>query len=374
MVKITQDKCFIWLFLISTCLDGIIWEAFGWGAVILIYIMYKKESSILSVRKNKLYFCFPLAAVMAYVITQICILNLNLAQSIRLYGITKTVITFLIVYLLLGEYIKDHDVLQDILPLLLLINWISAVYIVTGNERFNIIGGSRNYLGAIDVVIIPYILKFMPKEKKKTKIFWISTILLLALFSGSRTLLVASLVAICFTILLEGNLTKKLQYLVMAMAAVLILLMLAPVMGNNDNFSRAMSIFTSLADQARSDLADSALVQYQGYSEIQKLIGNGNNLVTWREAPPHNFIYELLLCYGKIGVIAFLTAVGGVVSAILVSRNKNKKYAVLVIFLALIVGLVQPFITSGFLFQIVAAMSCFTLLKLGNDRNNEIKL
>ncbi len=373
-MRITQDKCLIWLLIATTCLSSSIWEIVGWGAIFLLYLMYKRESSMLCISKYKLSLCIPLAAVIAYVMIQICILNLNLSQSIRLYGITKTVITFLIVYLFLGEYIQDHDVLQDILPLLLLINWISALYIVTGNERFNVIGGSRNYLGAIDVVIIPYILKFMPSEKKKTKILWIATILLLALFSGSRTLLVASLVAICFTILLEGNLTKKLKYLIIAAAFVLVLLMLLPVMGGNDNFSRAISIFTSLADQARSDLADSALTQYQGYSEIQKLIGSGNNLITWREAPPHNFIYELLLCYGKIGVFTFLTAVAGVIFAILASRNVNRKYAVLVIFLALIVGLVQPFITSGFLFQIVAAISCLTLLKLGNDRSNEIKV
>ncbi|GEM_PF-4848281 len=365
-MKIQKNQPLLWVFLASTFLNGVLWEGIGWIALLFIMISGKGIRNSLVLSWNEVKVLILMILIAGYVVLQVCALHLNITETIRLYGITKTVSAFLIVYFFMNPYIKTHDVIREILPLLFIVNWLYIVYLVTDIKALNVIGGSRNYLGAINVLFVPYILKFLPKEKRSLKIFWIGTLVLLALFIGSRTTLATIVIAFLLTGLLEDGIEKKFKALLLAMSGFLLILILLPVLGKNANFSRAISILTTIADKSRSDLADSMWNQFYSYSNMQQLIGNGNNLITWREAPPHNFIYELLLCYGKIGTFAFLAGIVITIVIILKSDALEKKYCVLVICITLIVGLVQPFITSGYFFQCLVAMVTLALWNRDN--------
>lgn len=361
-----KNQILLWIFLISTFMHGVVWEAIGWIALLFIMFNSKGIRKPLTFSANEIKTCFVFCIIILYVVLQINMLHLNIAQTIRLYGITKSVIAFLIVYFFLNRYIQNNDILSEILPLIFILNIMYIIYLITGLDIFNVIGGSRNYLGAINVLFIPYILKFIPKEKKVLKFVWISKIILIAFFIGSRTTFVLTVAAFLLTGLMEKGIKKKFRVAFICLLSINLICLMLPIIGKNANFSRAFSVFKSISDQARSDLADSMWEQYNNYSYLQKLIGNGNNLVTWREAPPHNFIYELLLCYGKIGTILFVLGIVIVIVMLLKSKSSNKRYSLLIIGLTLIVGLVQPFITSGYLFQCLVAIVTLAILNREN--------
>lgn len=350
-MTVKRNQILLWIFLISTFMNGIVWEGVGWIVLLLIIFIEKGIHNFWVLNLNEVKVLAILLLVTAYVVMQVNLLHLNNAETIRLYGISKTVIAFLIVYFFLNLYIRNNDILIDIFPLIFLCDLTYIIYLVTDYEIFNLIGGSRNYLGAINVLFIPYVLKFIPKERKMIKIIWMAFIILIALFVGSRTTLAMTLAAFLATGLLENGLQKKIKALLSLLICVPLVYIMLPVIGRNANFSRAITVFVSLSDQARMDLSDSMWNQYNSYSTLQQLIGSGNNLIGWREAPPHNFVYELLLCYGKIGTFLFLLGVVITIIVIFKSKSPNKKYCVLIIGMALIVGLVQPFITSGYFFQ-----------------------
>lgn len=259
-----------------------------------------------------------------------------------------------------------RDIIMDSLPLLLLLNGITAIYLVMGNKGINIIGGSRNYLGAIDVMLMPYIFKVHVSQRKGLiRFVWFITIVLLSLFSGSRTLMATAVIAFASIMLMEGNISKKIKYFLIGGVLVVIVFVMSSVFGVTENFARARSVFYSISDQARYDLMESAFEQFNSYSHIEKLIGNGNNLIIWREAPPHNVVLEILLCYGIIGLIFWGSTALVMIICIIKANNTYKKYALLVIFLALIIGFVQPFITTGYTFQVIMSFSVLYILKLG---------
>ncbi len=373
-MTVKKNQILLWIFLISTFMNGVVWEGVGWIALLLIAFNEKgvHNSSVLNFNEAKV--LSIILFVVIYVAIQVNLLRLNSVEIIRLYGISKTAIAFLIVYFFLNRYISKNDILMDILPLMLILDLTYIIYLVTGYEAFNLIGGSRNYLGAIrnylgaiNVLFIPYILKFIPKRKKIIKIIGTAMIILIALFIGSRTTLAMTVAAILATGLLEKGAEKKIKIFFALLLFIPLSYIMLPIIGKNANFSRAFSVFVSIKDQARVDLIDSMWDQYNNYSNLQQLVGSGNNLIGWREAPPHNFVYELLLCYGKIGTSLFLLGVVITIIVIVKSKSINKRYCLLIIGMALIIGLVQPFITSGYFFQCLVGMVTLGIFYKGNS-------
>lgn len=366
-MTVKKNQILLWIFLISTFMNGVVWEGVGWIALLLIAFNEKgvHNSSVLNFNEAKV--LSIILFVVIYVAIQVNLLRLNSVEIIRLYGISKTAIAFLIVYFFLNRYISKNDILMDILPLMLILDLTYIIYLVTGYEAFNLIGGSRNYLGAINILFIPYILKFIPKRKKIIKIIGTAMIILIALFIGSRTTLAMTVAAILATGLLEKGAEKKIKIFFALLLFIPLSYIMLPIIGKNANFSRAFSVFVSIKDQARVDLIDSMWDQYNNYSNLQQLVGSGNNLIGWREAPPHNFVYELLLCYGKIGTSLFLLGVVITIIVIVKSKSINKRYCLLIIGMALIIGLVQPFITSGYFFQCLVGMVTLGIFYKGNS-------
>lgn len=357
-MKTTQNQILLWVFIISTSIDGILSEAIGWIALFILFCINKSYRKKERFCTNSLENMLLIITVLAFYIVQIVGLHLGLSESIRLYGITKTVIAFAIVRILLGPVITKEDIIKDIFNLLLIVNIYALIVIIRDGDAAIILGGSRNYIGAIDVILIPYVLRFMPSNRKKSRAIWLIVTFALTLFSGSRSMLVAAIVAVAATVVLGGSAQRKIKYFILFGIVAGLILMFRDVLSNVSGFSRSFSIFSAFSDKARSDLFDSFVVQYEQYSNLQKMIGSGNNLIVWRGAPPHNFILELLLCFGKIGLALFVISTLVVVFRLL--RNK-KKYSCLIIGLAILINLVQPFITTGYLFQVMMSMACLTI-------------
>lgn len=357
---ILKNRIVIWLFLLSTTLPGIFWEVIGWLSLFYVLIKSKKRKKMV-INRDKLVVVFIVLITISVVIAQIVVLHLSILQIIKLYGITKTVIAFPIMYLMLGDYISQHDVIEDILPFILIIDWITIIALVTENSSLNLIGGSRNFLGAVNVLLFPGVYKFFPLNNKKTKFFYLATLLLLVLFSGSRTLMATAAIIFLGMVVLEKSINKKARNIMFTILIILIAILLMEILGQGQALSRGMSVFKGIEDQARVDLFYSARMQYAEYSKIEKMIGNGDVIVTWRQAPVHNCFFEILLCYGKIGFVLFCIYLFWIMVRILKSNSQNRIYMFLIFGVTILMGLVQPFITTGFLFQVVAALAILNL-------------
>lgn len=357
-MKTTHNQILLWVFIISTLIGGILSEVIGWIALFILFYSNKSYRKRENFCTNSFENILLIIIVLSFYIVQIIELHLGISESIRLYGITKTVIAFVIVRMLLGPVITKKDIIEDVFNLLLIVNIYALIVIIRNGDAAIVLGGSRNYIGAIDVVLIPYVLRFMPPNRKKSRAIWLIVTFALTLFSGSRSMLLAAIVAVAATVVLGEGIQRKIKYFILFGIVASLILMFGDVFSNASGFSRSFSIFSTFSDKARSDLFDSFVVQYGQYSDLQKMIGSGNNLIVWRGAPPHNFILELLLCFGKIGLALFVISTLVVVFRLL--RNK-KKYSCLIIGLSILINLVQPFITTGYLFQVMMSMACLTI-------------
>lgn len=357
-MKTTQNQILLWVFIISTLIGGIISEAIGWMALFILFYNNRNYRKIERYCTNSIENLLLVVIVIFFYIVQVVELHLGLGESIRLYGITKTVVAFMIVRILLGPMIVREDIIEDVFYLLLFVNAYALIVILRNGDAASVLGGSRNYIGAIDVVLLPYVLRFMPENRKKSRVIWLIVTFGLTLFSGSRSMLLSAIIAVAATVVLGEGLQRKIKYFILFGIVACLILMFGDIFSNAGGFSRSFSIFTVFSDKARSDLFDSFVVQYGQYSELQKMIGSGNNLIVWRETPPHNFVLEILLCFGKVGLSVFIISTLVVIFRLL--RNK-KKYSCLIIGLGLLINLVQPFITTGYLFQVIMSIACLTV-------------
>lgn len=353
--KRVYSKIAICIFIISTLFSGILWEMISWIALVYIYFI-NKNNKLFRIRKNRVGLIILLMIVISYVAYQCFALNLSLQSTIRLYGITKTLFAIPIIILMCDRYIKTENAILDVFVLIMILNWLTIVSMVTNIDSLNILGGSRNYLGAINVILFPYVFKFMQQNKYKwIRRLFISTLILLMLFSGSRTLMLTTAISFLATIIFEKKINKKIRYLailgVVAVSAIFIL----NLFGDISLLSRGISVFFDRSDAARTGLKYFASQQYEAYTNLEKMIGNGDTIVQSQLKPVHNVFGEVLLCYGKIGLIFWISYLIIWVIVILKGKTANKIYIFLIYGLVMIIGWVQPFLTSGYLFQIMVA-------------------
>lgn len=330
--SMSKAKLALWMLILSTLFSGVIWEAVGW--ISLIYCCYLgKRKRFTTIKKESVPEILILFFIVGYVIIQCFLLNLDVASIIRLYGITKTLFAMPIMILLLKDFIFKRDVIIEILPILLIVDWITIISLITKIEALNILGGSQNYLGAINVILFPYIFKFFPgKIYKGYRKWFFITLVLLMIFSGSRTLMLTTAISFGFTVILEKDLNKKIRYLLLIILVALIGLFVLNSVASDSLIARGLSVFTNLNDASRSGLAMFTQRQYERYSNLEKLIGNGNTIVLSQMKPAHNVFREVLLCYGKIGLIFYIVYI--IIGILFIFRCKsvNKAYLLMVVF------------------------------------------
>ena len=114
----SKAKLALWLFILSTLFSGVVWEAVGW--ISLIYCCkLAKSNRFTTIKKESVPEILLLLLVFGYVIMQCFLLQLNTANIIRLFGITKTLFALPIIILLLKDFIYDRDIILEILPIYL---------------------------------------------------------------------------------------------------------------------------------------------------------------------------------------------------------------------------------------------------------------
>lgn len=355
------------LLLISTIFNGITFEIFG---VVSLFILLYKNVHIAkeNYRFNKLYKMelrlnlYVLIGVLLYFVLQIFVLRLNIQQITRLYGITKTVFAFPIIWVCMRNLIANGLGISSILPVIILMNYMNFVYMLSNIDIFNFFNGSVNYVGAVDLILFPFVMSWDKKVGSLQRVLFIISFILIVVFSGSRSVLLVSCIMLFGMMLLETDRRRKKLFLAIVIAAAV--LMTIALLTGNEMVMRAVSAFTNRSDAARNQLAILAELQYSFYPKLNQLLGSANNLVVSQQKPVHNFVWELLLTYGKIGIILWSIWML-LLGAVLFVYSKERKRIILLSICWLLINYVQPFMTTGFLSQIVVSMEILQLFLRG---------
>lgn len=375
-MKIKVDSLMLNLLVILNVLNGTIWELLG-----LIFIGYYLIKEFFN-KSNRIKEWRILAGIclvwVIYMCVQCAVLDLDVTSIIRLYGITKTICMPCIILLCLNSKAKKKDVLATIFPSILMMVAFAIMDFLFETSILSF--GGLNYIGAMCILISAYVFKEMPEKYKLLRTLFMALTFIVVLTSGSRSVILALALALGYIVLTEQNPKKRSRYLCMVAIGVLILLFLAATLGLNydfdtarggntvlTNISRALSVFTSegRVDQARDDLSTRALAQYEASSELQKMIGSGDNRVHIGMVPVHNCFLEVLLCYGIVGLICYIVYLI-LLCRIVIKESRDVRYTFLIFLIALIFGMVQPFLTTGIVFQMLIG---FVFLTCVNKKN-----
>lgn len=375
-MKIKVDSLMLNLLVILNVLNGTIWELLG--LIFIGYYILKEffnKSNRISEWKILAGMCM---AWVIYVCIQCMVLDLDSTSIIRLYGITKTICMPCIVLLCFNSKAKKKDVLATIFPSILMLVAFATMDFLFGTSILSF--GGLNYIGAMCILISAYVFKEMPDKYKILRTLFIVLTLIVVLTSGSRSVIIALALALGYIVLTEQNPKKRSRYFSIVAIGALVLLFLAATLGLNydfdtarggntvlTNISRALSVFTSEGrmDQARYDLSTRALAQYEASSELQKMIGSGDNRVHIGMVPVHNCFLEVLLCYGIVGLAYYIVYLI-LLCRIVIKESLDVKYTILILLIALIFGMVQPFLTTGIVFQMLIG---FVFLTCVNKKN-----
>ena len=357
------------IFILSTIFNGALWESIGILAIILLALFNKNK---ISKTMGKYRLCAVLLGLSIgfYTVVQILILDLSFGAAIRLYGITKTLSTFLLIYFLFVDYKNTKKVLDSIIILILFVDWLTiSKFILDGNRDFSFIGGSANYLGAINSIILIYVLKFFSKKPKAYELIWYITILAIFVMTGSRSLLIILIGILLAYLYFEKNKIMRHRCSFFAASIVTIAIVILSSVLNFGYLNRSLNVFNTVKDNSRLFLAASSLTQYNGYSLWQKIIGNGDVNIQICEqegfqAPSHNFILEILLCYGGLGLFLYICCIILITYFMYFDKTCNNKNYILLLWLVFWgYGFVHPFVTTGHLFQFIVSIMSLTIAR-----------
>lgn len=228
--------------------------------------------------------------------------------------------------------------------------------------RSSIFGAfSSNYCASILYLLFPVLFYYISKNKNNADSRKIVVRCYLALIlsffviltTGSRTALGMCVFIFGFiNLFTKWDIKKVVKLIVAAVLGIIALFILMDrVPAIQDSVIRALRVFTE-SDVVKSDIRSLIWqVAMEKFEEYNHWLGSGSNHFMFYDIyePPHNFVIEILMSYGYVGLgLAALTHIV-FVGRILCKRSKTKKVHILAICGAyMLTAYVQPFFSTSF--------------------------
>lgn len=365
------------LVVISTFVNGVVFELMGALALVLLFLLStnikinKAERKCLN--KDKKFFYVTIILLLSFLALQILINNFDFAQLVNLRGTTRCVYAVLLVWLCIRRYFFIGIGIHTIVPLLLLMNIAQLIYLKFNISAFDVFHGSWNYFGAIDLVVLPFVLRFDNKTNLFVKILFSAVSIFVAFFMGSRSLLALTLILFLGMLVIERQ--KKYRKVLLAASLCILFCFGILLFSDNQLLKRALSVFSDgKEDSYRQAIVLKAQQDFYGLPAIFRFFGIGTtDVIMSHITPVHNFIWELLLSYGYIGLALWIVFYGTMFVKILCSTNYYKWYMLLFFGCSLLLNWVQPFITSGFIYQFFLYYGCLWLYYAGERKGMAVR-
>lgn len=279
-------------------------------------------------------------------------------------------IVLLFIFNKIGFNLKSYYAMLIVFSLYLSVN--SIIFNVINYEVGNTINilkfGSNNYTTAIMLLIIP-ILYVLLREELSPNLNWvvylsISLMIISIFYSGSRSNIVVLLFQLSmFTFVVNNSLANRFKIIFSAIiiggTAYSIVSLINPQLSYV--VQRYLSFFYN-DGIGRNDIINSDLIRDQLKEQAWELIvankfwGTGFARLPNSDIPIHNFIYEILLGIGSIGLIFFLVYFLIFIIFIvkkLPSINSIRLIIGVMILSFLAISWVHPFMTTGKEFTLI---------------------
>ncbi|MGS2777499.1 O-antigen ligase family protein [Robertmurraya sp. GLU-23] len=360
-------------------------------AIICICIMYAQSSKKYDKKTLSFALYFLYAILFIFILQYILIENFNLVSNIYIYF---NIYIGLFCYLLLKDSLSNKNAYYVALIVVLLYYNLSTFYQYTqlGYLRgISSTGSSINYIAALNILTLPYIVYQIITFGRKKKIitvlnFLFLGIMLLGIFlSGSRiafaVLIIEALVMILITIRYRLVNYKSLYYVPIIILLALLFFNFSKDFGNgwiSSGWERALTIFDGgYKDSARETLIDYGI---EVFNRSNILIGKGDSFLyeinvsteVFARTYPHNFILEILLHSGLLGLLNFLLYFFFFISVIFIKLRNSRielYISLLIIGSGFAIAYTQPFMTSGVLFNFIIFSNVFSIIS--EVKNNE---
>lgn len=242
-------------------------------------------------------------------------------------------------------------------------------------DRDSVLGYvSSNYCAAILFMSYPLILYFLTKKREdKNKYFdtdifqcYIAIVLslIVVILSGSRTAFPVVIgIFISLVLLKQSKGIYKLRLIafigVLALGVFGLYKYIPSVHSLIERAMQGLSGNKAIVGDVRSTVWIYAIYDFKQYN---KWIGSGSNIVMQFERPAHNFILEILMTSGYVGLFMYLiNTIRNFYRVLKIGNYRKRFFCVQIIIIFCIVAYVQPFFSTAFTCGLIIWISIFAI-------------
>lgn len=385
-IKLNKDVILIFLFLFVSLQEGIIPELIEVFILAKMLLRKNKYTTFIEKKIKNTLMLFSVLIVILFFF-QIIFLELNGKQALYLFGIYKNLYIGIIIFLIGRNYLRKIDNYIAALSFFLMLLNIGTLITILLNfksidYRVSFLSyASNNYSTALSTICIPIYFYYFSNFKKKNRLglnlinnIAIFLCFLVIIISGSRANIFFLTIEIVVIFFLNK---KKIYNLFKTITFFIISYFLITYILNSINseilalFYRGISVFENYHDSPRALIWHAATIQFQNSN---KLLGSGSIIVQYYQKEAHNFIWEILLASGFTGLVIYIVyAIKYVIYLLKDLRIVDKFYILLTVMIAFGIGYVQPFITTGHIFNVLLWSLIIVMSFSGREKNSDEK-
>lgn len=349
---ISINKLSLILILTSFLLPGIFKHILYWGPLVVLF--YR---NCIFVKKDIYHIAMMgiLFLIIILFLIQVLVNNQGSSWTVRLFGLTKCIMGFEVFFLICKNTSEKYDLYNFFLIFLVFYNALYVYCTITGDINLISKYGSINSCCALNSIFFPVFLA-KKEEKKGLSHIYLLTFIAIAAAALSSTFY-ASIVAeiVCLIVFkFKEKISlhiKQIVYIGSGFFFIIVGLFLYNLF-NSSVFAKKVIIVIQSLDMARANIYTIALNTYKNSSLFVKIFGNGNNIIyrAYDSTAAHNFILEMALVYGAVGVLILVIETYVIIRwTYSISSRITQSYIFLPLIGGYVMFLFHPFYTTFYI-------------------------
>lgn len=344
-------------------LPGVVPELISVVCLFCIFFMKNSHVGQITITKKDTKFISVIFWFVALAVCTAIINKLELAGIVFLRGVIRSICMPAIVFITIGDDDENlSEIMKSFILYLILINAVSIILSILYQRPvsiFHYVSASENFLGCVDCITMPLLYYLISQEQRYKYVIKLCLILevIYCLLSRCETAIIMMFVLLIGYLYFQRKVSIR---IIVCTVVLMVGLFIISYIG----IDRLRTIWNELL-YWRIRLNTEAWEFFSCKKTSVNWFGTGTvyfpNGEAQRLSPAHNVIFEILICFGYIGLFLFI------IYQIKMFRYAFNYYAnkwiILLIYLAYIIcGLVNPFITTNPFYGFSMAIS-FLLVK-----------
>lgn len=362
-MKIEIRKTLFTMFVLFSLFGGIVNEALTW--VCLLLSIWINRRAVVALIGKRSYFSL-LLVIVAYCtlfIIQLSHGSVEPNQVIRLYGMTKCIITPILIALAFMDLCRQKYVLNVLIFIVIVFNmlYISSILLLSVDlDDISFQLGSINGGSSTALVLLPAVVFNARRRRRQSQgsiifkwIYYLSTIVFVAICDSGTSFVILALQILLYVITLIKNklMLKTIRRIAILAVAGLIVFSIMIATGKIPLDPTEL--------RSRADIWYTGYLQFAAHDRFSLFFGTGNDVVQMlsKQLEAHNAFLEVLFIYGYIGLAVFIIFVFcSVRKCISLSKGKSLGLYTSLISYVIIISM-HPFYTGLFVFQVICVIA-----------------